>query len=56
MNSPVYRKIKRKRTKSILKNKNGSKSNPKHKENKSLKKRVSFGSSQISFYKCQINK
>ena len=54
MNSPGHRKIKRKRTKSILKNKNGSKSNPKHNKNRRLKKRVSFGSSQISFYKCQI--
>jgi hypothetical protein len=54
MNSPAHRKIKRKRTKSILKNKNGSKSIPKQSRNQRFKKRVSFGSSQISFYKCQI--
>lgn len=56
INSPGCRKIKRKRTKSILKNKNGSKSIPKKRESRSITKRVSFGSSQISFYKSQIIK
>ena len=53
--SPIIKKIKRKRAKSILKNKEGiSRSNTKKRDNKSTVKRVSFGSSQISFYKAQI--
>ena len=53
--SPIIKKIKRKRAKSILKNKEGiSRTNTKKRDNKSTVKRVSFGSSQISFYKAQI--
>jgi hypothetical protein len=53
INSPATRRIKRKRTKSILKNKNGRNSVPKYRES-SITKKVSFGSSQISFYKSKI--
>ena len=56
INSPVLPKIKKKRNKSILKNKEGSRSTTKKRENRSSIKRVSFGSSQISFYKSEINK
>ena len=56
INSPVLPKIKKKRNKSILKNKEGSRSTTKKRENRSSNKRVSFGSSQISFYKSEINK
>lgn len=53
--SPTIKKIKRKRAKSILKNKEGiSRTNTKKRENRSSVKRVSFGASQISFYKSQI--
>lgn len=55
-NSPVSRKIRRKRTKSILKNKNGRNSVPKYREDRSNSKKVSFGSSQISFYKPKVKK
>jgi hypothetical protein len=55
ISSPILKKIKRrKRAKSILKNREGSKSTTKIRENGSSIKRVSFGSSQISFYKSQI--
>lgn len=56
VNSLVIKKIKKKRNKSILKNKEGSRSMTKRRENKSCIKRVSFGLSQISFYKSRINK
>ena len=56
LNSPFSRKLKRKRAKSILKNKKGSKSVNKNIENRSINKKVSFGSSQISFYKSQNTK
>lgn len=53
--SPIIKKIKKKRAKSILKNKEGTnRTNPKKRENRSSVKRVSFGASQISFYKSQI--
>ena len=55
MNSPV-KKYKKKRSKSILKNKNGSKSISKDRMSKRNCKRVSFGSSQISFYRSQFLK
>ena len=47
-------KKRRKKRKSILKNREGSAN--KIRENRRFKKRVSFGSSQISFYKSGINK
>ena len=55
LNSPVYKKYRKKRSKSILKNKNGSKSMTKDKGRRN-NKRVSFGSSQISFYRAKLFK
>ena len=51
--TPTYKKGRKKR-KSILKNREGSFANIR--ENRSPKKRVSFGSSQISFYKSELYK
>ena len=56
LNSPIFKKCKKKRSKSILKNKNGSKSKNKYREKSSNSKRVSFGFSQISFYKAKLFK
>lgn len=56
INSSPYKKGRRKRAKSILKNREGSKSATKIRESRSIKKRVSFGSSQISFYKSDLYK
>jgi hypothetical protein len=54
INSPASRRTKKRRAKSILKNKNGRNSCPKYKEIRSISKKVSFGMSQITFYKCKI--
>ena len=56
LSSPFSKKFKIKRTKSILKNKRGSKSVNKNRASSSVNKRVSFGSSQISFYKSENSK
>ena len=55
LNSPGFKKNKRKRPKSILRNKRGSFS-AQRRENRSVNKKVSFGSSQISFYRSQFVK
>jgi hypothetical protein len=53
ISSPTYKK--KKKRLSILKNKRGN-SSTKIRENRSINKKVSFGSFQISFYKSQIVK
>ena len=55
LNSPGFKKSKKKRAKSILRNKRGSIS-AQRRENRSVNKKVSFGSSEISFYKSQFIK